>query len=57
MARPVNLAQAFTPLGVGWLYTVSGGYGWSLTLLALLAGLAVWVAWGAAPREVPAPGA
>lgn len=29
VARPVNLAQALTPLGVGWLYSVSGGYGWS----------------------------
>lgn len=42
MARPVNLAQACTPLLMGWLYTVSGGYGWSLTLLAILAALAVW---------------
>lgn len=42
MARPVNLVQAFTPLLVGWLYTVSGGYGWSLTLLGVLAALAVW---------------
>lgn len=44
MALPVNLAQAVTPLGVGWLSTVSGGYGRSLTLLGVLAGLAVWAA-------------
>ena len=52
MARPVNLAQAFTPLGVGWLYTVSGGYSLSLTLLPVLAGLAVWVTSGIARDSV-----
>ncbi|GMA16123.1 MFS transporter [Deinococcus metallilatus] len=44
MARPVNLAQAFTPLGMGALFTLTGGYGWSFTLLAVLAALAAWVA-------------
>ncbi|GAA5512474.1 hypothetical protein Dcar01_01188 [Deinococcus carri] len=52
MARPVNFAQAFTPLGVGWLYTVSGGYGGALTLLVVLAGLAVWLMCGVARRPV-----
>ncbi|WP_216328590.1 MFS transporter [Deinococcus aestuarii] len=55
MARPVNLAQACTPLGVGWLYTLSGGYGGSLTLLGVLAGLGVWAARGTAAREGPGP--
>lgn len=53
MARPVNLAQALTPLAVGWLYTVSGGYGWSLTVLTLLAALAVWVLRVPGRRDVP----
>ncbi|MEF2279402.1 MFS transporter [Deinococcus sp. YIM 134068] len=53
MARPVNLAQTGTPLLAGWLYTVSGGYGWSLTLLTLLAALAVWVLRVPGRRAVP----
>ncbi len=42
LARPVNLAQAFTPFSIGLLYTWSGGYGWSLHLLVGLAVLSAW---------------
>ncbi|GGM19347.1 MFS transporter [Deinococcus aerophilus] len=42
LARPVNLAQAVTPLGVGLLYTLTGAYTWSLHLLVGLALGAVW---------------
>ncbi|GGK43564.1 hypothetical protein GCM10008955_41650 [Deinococcus malanensis] len=34
MARPVNLAQALTPFGVGLMLTWTGGYSGSLRLLA-----------------------
>ena len=37
MARPVNLAQAFTPLGVGVLFTWTGSARVSLLLLAACA--------------------
>jgi len=39
MSAFVNLAQAVTPLGMGWLYARTGGYQASLALLAVLA---VW---------------
>lgn len=42
MARPVNLAQALTPVGVGLLLTCTGGYNgslWLLTGLGVVAGL------------------
>ena len=42
LARPVNLAQAATPFGVGLLYTWSGGYTWSLDLLVGTALLSAW---------------
>jgi sugar phosphate permease len=42
LARPVNLAQALTPFGMGLLFAGTGGYGWSLTLMAGLAALSVW---------------
>ncbi|GGR27088.1 hypothetical protein GCM10008957_43040 [Deinococcus ruber] len=41
LARPVNLAQALTPFGMGLLFTLTGGYGWSLTVLAGLAGVSI----------------
>lgn len=61
LARPVNLAQAAAPLGVGVLYTLTGGYTWSLHLLV---GLSLGAAWslsagllprGTAQPDVPAP--
>ena len=36
----VNLAQAITPLGMGWLFTQTGSYLSSLTLLTAFAGIA-----------------
>jgi len=42
LAHPVNLSQALTPFGMGLLFTLTGGYGWSLTLMAGLAALSVW---------------
>ena len=36
----VNLAQAVTPFGMGWLFTQSGSYRPSLALLSVLAGIA-----------------
>lgn len=41
LARPVNLSQALTPFGMGLLFTVTGGYGWSLALMGGLAALSV----------------
>ncbi|MBB6017442.1 MFS transporter [Deinococcus radiopugnans] len=44
MARPVNLAQALTPFGVGLLLTWTGGYSgslWLLTGLGVAAGVAL----------------
>lgn len=42
LARPVNLAQALTPLGMGLLLTGTGGYFPSLLLLTLLGLGAAW---------------
>lgn len=42
LARPVNLSQAITPFCMGLLFTASGGYGLSLSLMAGLAALSVW---------------
>lgn len=42
LARPVNLAQALTPLGMGLLLTGTGGYLPALLLLALLGLGAAW---------------
>lgn len=42
LARPVNLAQAFTPLLMGTLFSLSGSYRASLLLCAALAGWAAW---------------
>lgn len=42
LARPVNLAQALTPFGMGLLFAGTGGYSWSLTIMAVLAALSVW---------------
>lgn len=42
LARPVNLSQALTPFGMGLLFTLTGGYNWSLTLMGGLAALSVW---------------
>lgn len=50
LARPVNLAQAVTPFGMGLLYTWTGGYGWSLYLLM---GLAVLSGWSLIGRGFP----
>ena len=46
LARPVNLAQAFTPLGMGVLFSLSGNY---RAPLLLCAGLADWAAWTLRP--------
>ncbi|EYB66422.1 hypothetical protein DEIPH_ctg139orf0152 [Deinococcus phoenicis] len=42
MARPVNLAQAWTPLGVGLLFTWTGRYAPALLLLAALGLFSAW---------------
>ena len=52
LARPVNLSQALTPFGMGLLFTATGGYGWSLTLMAGLATLSVWSLMGPMPAQV-----
>ncbi|GGL91356.1 putative transporter, MFS family protein [Deinococcus aerolatus] len=48
MARPVNLAQALTPLGVGLLFTWTGGYSLSLLLMTALGCAAALTLLGAA---------
>ncbi|PNY80933.1 MFS transporter [Deinococcus koreensis] len=50
LARPVNLAQAFTPLGMGALFSLSGDYH---APLLLCAGLAGWAAWTLRPVRRP----
>jgi Major Facilitator Superfamily len=55
LARPVNLSQALTPFGMGLLFTVTGGYGWSLTLMGGLAALSVWSLLGATTARETTP--
>ncbi|PTA66723.1 MFS transporter [Deinococcus arcticus] len=42
LTRPVNLAQAVTPLVMSGLFTWTSGYGLSLMLLGGLGGIAAW---------------
>ena len=42
LARPVNLAQALTPLAMGLLLTWTGEYAPSLLLLAVLGLCSAW---------------
>ncbi|GGO40077.1 hypothetical protein GCM10008949_49100 [Deinococcus humi] len=48
LARPVNLAQAVTPFGVGLLYTWSGGF-----IRSLLVGLAALAGWSLIGQGFP----
>lgn len=46
LARPVNLAQALTPVLMGGVYMWTGGYRVSLLLLSGVGGLAAWLVKG-----------